>query len=132
MTRSDDFGKLILRFALGIMILLHGIAKIKGGVGFIMPMLAAHGIPGEAAYLAYVGEVLAPLLIIFGLFTRVGGWLIVINMLVALWLAHTAQLLQLNSGGGWALELQGMFLFTALALAFMHPGRLSLDAARGR
>ena len=29
----------------------------------------------------------------------------------------------LGKQGGWALELQGMFLFTALALMFMSPGR---------
>jgi putative oxidoreductase len=28
--------------------------------------------------------------------------------------------------GGWALELQGMFAFTALALVFMTPGRYAI------
>jgi len=28
--------------------------------------------------------------------------------------------------GGYALELQAMFLFTALALVFMHPGRYAM------
>ena len=33
-------------------------------------------------------------------------------MVVAILLAHTGQLGSLTNNGGWALELQGMFLFT--------------------
>ena len=39
---------------------------------------------------------------------------------------HGHQLLTLSSNGGWALELQGFFLFTALALIFLGPGRYKL------
>ena len=42
-------------------------------------------------------------------------------------LAHLAQLTSLNEQGGWALELQGMFLFTAIALLLMGPGRISIN-----
>jgi putative oxidoreductase len=47
-------------------------------------------------------------------------------MLFAIGLVHTGELLQLGKQGGWALELQGMFLFTALALMFMNPGRYAM------
>jgi putative oxidoreductase len=47
-------------------------------------------------------------------------------MLFAFALAHAAQLTSLNEQGGWALELQGMFLFTAIALVLMGPGRISV------
>ena len=40
MVKSDDTGKFILRVSLGVLILLHGIAKLQGGVGFISGMLA--------------------------------------------------------------------------------------------
>jgi putative oxidoreductase len=29
--------------------------------------------------------------------------------------------------GGWAIELQAMFLFTAIALALLGPGRFSVN-----
>jgi putative oxidoreductase len=32
---QSDLGKLVLRLALGILILLHGIAKLKGGLSGI-------------------------------------------------------------------------------------------------
>ncbi|MEJ7687802.1 MAG: DoxX family protein [Variovorax sp.] len=131
MIRSDDTGKLILRLAVGILILLHGIAKL-GGVGSISGMLASHGLPGALAYLVYVGEIVAPALLIIGLFTRPAAWIVVVNMLVAIWLVHMKDLSVLGKNGGWALELQGMFLFGALAIAFLGAGRFSLAGNSGR
>lgn len=124
---SDDAGKLILRLALGVLILLHGIAKLIGGVEGIGGMLQGVGLPAELAWAALIGEVLAPLLLIVGWHARVGAALIALNMLVALGLAHLSQLFTLNAQGGWALELQGMFLFTAIALMVMGPGRHSIN-----
>jgi putative oxidoreductase len=37
------------------------------------------------------------------------------------------QLGQLNAQGGWALELQGMFLFTAVAITLLGPGRYAIN-----
>jgi len=127
MTKSDDLGKLILRVALGVLILLHGLAKLSGkGVDGIGGMLASHGLPAVLAYLVYVGEIVAPVLLIVGLFTRPAAWVVAINMLVAIWLVHMPQLGSLNGQGGWALELQGMFLFSAVAIAFLGGGRLGI------
>lgn len=130
--RSDDTGKLILRLSLGILILLHGLSKLSTGVGGIAGMLSSHGIPGFVAYFVYVGEILAPLLIILGIASRLGGLIIAINMVVAIMLAHAGQLGGMTANGGWALELQGMYLFSALAIAFMGAGRFALAGANGR
>lgn len=124
---NDDAGKLILRLALGLMLLLHGISKITGGVGGITGMLQGVGLPSYLAFGVYVGEVLAPLLVVIGFYARVGAAVIVINMLVAIGLAHRQDLFALGEHGGWALELQGFFLFTALALALMGPGRFGIN-----
>lgn len=132
MNSSDDAGKLILRLALGIFVLLHGIAKLSSGVGFISGMLVTHGIPGEVAYLAYVGEILAPLLIIVGLFTRPAALIIAINLVVAVWLVHSAQILNIGKSGGLVLELEYIYLFAAIAVAFLGAGRFSVGGARGR
>ena len=132
MTRSDDTGKLILRLALGILILLHGIAKLSSGVSGVGGMLASHGLPSALAYLVYVGEIVAPALVIIGFYTRPAAWIIAINMVVAIWLVHLKELTVLGKNGGWALELQGMFLFTAIAVAFLGAGRLSVGGAAGK
>lgn len=132
MTRTDDTGKLILRLALGIMILLHGIAKISTGVSGVGGMLASHGLPSALAYLVYVGEIVAPVLVIIGFYTRPAAWIIAINMVVAIWLVHMKDLLVLGKNGGWALELQGMFLFAAVAVALLGAGRLSVGGSSGK
>jgi putative oxidoreductase len=123
----EDTGKLVLRLALGLLILLHGIAKIKGGIVGISGMVTGIGLPAWAAYGVYVGEVLAPIMVIVGFYSRVGAFIIFINMTFAVALSHRADLFMLNAkSGGYALELQAMFMFVALALTFMIPGRYAL------
>lgn len=124
---ADDIGKLILRLTLGVLILLHGIAKLFGGVGGIAGMVQGIGLPASVAYGAYIGEVLAPILVLVGWYARIGAGLIVINMFFAILLVHRQELLTLTPQGGWALELQGFFLFIALALVFIGPGRFSIN-----
>jgi putative oxidoreductase len=128
MTRSSsDLGRLLLRITLGVCILLHGIAKLQGGVDGIAQGLMAMGLPGFIAYGVYVGEIVAPLLVIVGWFSRIGAALIAINMVFAIAIAHSADLFKIGEHGGWALELQGMYLMTAIALALLGPGRFSIN-----
>ena len=125
---QQDFARLLLRLVLGVCILLHGIAKIRHGVGGIEQMLVAHGLPGILSWVALVGEVIGPLLLLLGWHARVGAILVAINMLFAIFLVHMGELFALNpQSGGWAIELQAMFLFTAIAVALLGPGRFSLN-----
>ncbi|WP_152205847.1 DoxX family protein [Marinobacter changyiensis] len=126
MLENADFGKLIIRLTLGGLMLFHGVAKLFNGISGIEGMLAGHGIPTIFAYGVFIGELIAPLMVILGYQTRIGALLIVFNMLVAIALAHGNELLALGRSGGWALELQGFFLFTALAVIFLGPGRYKL------
>lgn len=129
---KSDTAKLLLRLALGLLILLHGISKIRGGPGFILDVVEKAGLPEPFGYLVYVGEVLAPLLVILGLWTRAAALVIAINMVVAILLVHTGQLLQLSPEGGWALELQGLYLVVPIAIALLGAGRYSLGGIGGR
>ena len=122
-----DLAKLLLRLALGVTVLLHGVAKLRGGVDPIAGMLTAQGLPAALAYGAFLGEVLGPLLLIAGFHARIGAALVAVNMLFAIGLAHLGQLGMLNEQGGWALELQAMFLFSAIAVALLGPGRYSVN-----
>ncbi|MBA1233428.1 DoxX family protein [Pseudomonas stutzeri] len=129
---TDAMGKLVLRLSVGVLMLLHGIFKLQNGVGGIAGMLGSQGLPGFLAYGVYLGEVVGPVLVIIGLYTRVGAVLIIGNMLVALALAHSHELFSLGSMGGWALELQGMFLFGAVAIALLGAGKYSVGGVSGR
>ena len=124
---QNDLGRLILRVALGALVLLHGIAKLRGGMGGIVGMVESHGLPGVLGYGVLAGEVLGPLMLIAGFYARIGALLVAVNMMFAIALVHMGELTKLGESGGWALELQGMFLFTALALALLGPGRYSVN-----
>lgn len=125
---NENTGKLILRVTLGILMLLHGIAKMKSGTAPIGDMLVASGLPAFFQYGAYVGEVLAPVLLIAGYYARIGAWLVAVNMLFAIGLAHWGQLAEINpQSGGLAIESQYLFMATAIALALMGPGRYAVN-----
>jgi putative oxidoreductase len=117
-----------LRLTLGMLLLFHGVAKLlhPGSLEFINSQLTQLGLPTAVAYGVYVGEIVAPLMIILGVFARYGGLIVVINMIFAIVLVHTGDLLALTDHGGWRLELQGFYLFCGLAMVFLGSGRLAL------
>jgi len=125
---QEDTGKLILRLVLGLLVLLHGIAKLSGSFGMLADTVAKAGLPVFIAYGVYIGEVIAPLMLIVGWYSRIGAILIAVNMLFAIGLVHLPELFKLGESGGWALELQGMYLFAAVALALIGPGRYALNS----
>ena len=131
-TNAENLGKLVLRVSLGVLFLLHGLAKVFGGPAFITGLVAKAGLPPALGYLVYVGEVIAPLLVIVGLWTRAAAAVIAINMVVAVVLAHTNEFFTLSKSGGWALELQGLFFFAAVAVTLLGAGRLSVGGVGGR
>ena len=127
-----DTGKLVLRLTLGLLILLHGISKVMNGIDPILAGVTKAGLLQAFGYLVYVGEVLAPILIIIGFVTRPAALVIAINMIVAVYLVHTSQIFTLTKQGGWALELQGMYFFTAIAIALLGAGRFSVGGTANR
>ena len=120
-----DTGKLFVRLSVGGLMLFHGVAKIMhpGSLDFIGGMLAGYGLPAMLAYAVYIGEVLAPLMVIAGYQARLGGLIMVVNMLFALVLAHTGDFFSLSEHGGWMVELQMFYLLSALAVVFLGSGR---------
>lgn len=129
----DDQGKLVLRLTIGLLILMHGIAKLGGNVDWIAGMLGKAGLPAVLAYGVYIGEVLAPALLVAGLYTRAAALVVVVNMLFAIGLVHMGDLGKIiPETGAWALETQALFMFGALAIALLGAGRLSVGGINGR
>ncbi len=124
---SDDLGKLILRLMLGVLMLFHGYAKIVKGVSGIEGLLHSASLPGWIAYGVYIGEVIAPIMLILGFYARIGGLIVIVSMIFAVALAHSHQVFDLSRTGGWALELQGFFLLTGLVITLIGPGRFSIN-----
>src|SRR5690606_20309657 len=83
-SRTAPYAALVLRLALGIMFLAHGLTKVfvftpAGTAGFFQSI----GFPGFLAYPVMAFEVLGGLLLILGVFTRPIAMLAVVQLFVA-------------------------------------------------
>jgi putative oxidoreductase len=128
MNKNRDLGLLILRIAIGALMLLHGIAKLNG-LSFIEGMLNNAGLPGFLAYGVYITEIIAPLLILIGFRTRLASAVYVFGVLFALFLVHSADIFSLNANGGWEIELLGLYLFGSAALFFTGGGKIAVSSS---
>lgn len=128
---SDDIGKLISRLSVSVLLLFHGVAHLLNGIDPVKSAVTGHHWPVHLAYGVYLGELVGPVLVTIGLFSRIGGALIVINMLVAVYLTEMHSLLALKPGGGYALETEVFYLIGGLCVVLSGAGRFSLTGANG-
>ncbi len=126
MSDHPDLGKLLLRLTFGGLLLFHGEFKVVHGVGWIAHMLAAKGLPGFIAYGAYIGEIVAPAMVIVGLMTRPAAFVMAINMVVATLLVKMGALWHRTDVGAWSLETEVLYLLGALAIMFLGAGKYTL------
>lgn len=123
---TEDDAKFLLRITVAVVVLLHGLFKIQNpmAMDFVAGAFTSIGLPAFLAYLIYVGEVIAPLMLLAGYQTKIAALLIVINMTVAIVLVHLGQVLTRSEmGGGWAIELQALILVGALAVFALGKGK---------
>jgi putative oxidoreductase len=128
-----DTGKLILRLGVAILLAFHGISKITRGVAWMAGPLHAHHLPAFLSYGVYVAEVVAPILLIVGIFTRPAALVIAFELSMALFLVVGAKTFAITpQTGALGGELQFLYIFSALAIAFLGSGRFALLKGRGR
>ena len=121
--RHQHPGVLLLRFTVAGLMLFHGVAKLTHGLGPIKGLLAEAGLPAWIAFGVLIGEIVAPLFVIAGVWVRWAALIIAFNMVVAVALAHRADLFALGSSGAYGLEAQAFFLFGSLSIAWLAGGR---------
>jgi putative oxidoreductase len=125
------FGTLLLRVALGVTILPHGIQKTLGwwgGYGFTNTMNAftqMMGIPAPLALAAILAESLGALFLIFGLFTRLSAFAIGVTMVVAALKVHLASGFFMPNGIEFFIPVTAM----AIVLAVKGGGKWAADSA---
>ena len=128
----EDLGRLLLRLGVGGLLLLHGIYKVQNGIGFVTESVTQGGLPAFFAYGVYVGEVVAPVLVLIGILTRPAGLIIAFDMLVAIFLARRADVATIRPGGAWSIEAEMLFLLGGCAIACLGAGRFGLGTGRMR
>ncbi|MDW6001464.1 DoxX family protein [Vibrio mangrovi] len=121
-----DAAKLVLRVSFSLMFLLHGIHKIFAGTGFIQGLFIDLGLPAFLAYAAYLGEVVAPIMIILGLFTRFAATAMIGTSLVVIGLVHRDDFFSLNQFGAWEVEDIGTYLFASITILLLGSGKYAV------
>ena len=126
---SVDAGLLVLRLWTGLsLLLLHGWTKLSTfqqmASKFPDPLGVGHR---TSLTLALVGEVLCPILLVLGLFTRFGALGAAINMSVAFFLVHKGKLTGQGSG-----EMAFIYLASFVVLLVAGPGKFALDGSSGK
>ncbi|KAF0203827.1 MAG: hypothetical protein FD170_900 [Bacteroidetes bacterium] len=122
-----DAGLLILRLAVGILMLTHGIPKLLNfsqlvEAGTFLPVLGSATL---GLSLAIFAEVLMSLFLIAGLFTRIATLPLIVTMLVAAFVAHAGDPFSSK-------EPALLYLFPYIAILLAGPGKYSLDNVIGR
>lgn len=129
----NDAGKLILRLAVGGLMAFHGLSKLRHGVAWMAGPLSAHHLPSALAYGVYIAEVVAPVLLILGIFTRPAGLVIAFEMVMALYLVMDGRTFTLDKQtGALQSELQFLYLLGGIAIFFLGSGRYALSKGKGR
>ncbi len=127
----EDTGKLVLRLTTAGLILFHGISKIIHGAGFLGGALAAYHLPAFIGWGVYVGEVVAPLFMILGLWTRISSLVVMFNIAMAVFLVAYRNAFVLQRSGAWALESEAFFFLTALVVFLIGAGKYRLTRGEG-
>lgn len=129
---NNDLAKLILRISCGGILLFHGIHKVFVEIDHVKTILQTVGLPSFLAYGNIVGEFIAPIMVLLGYKTRIAALIIVFNMLLSVLLAHADIIFAVNDYGGWMIETNMLYFFSALALFFFGAGKYSVSRGEGK
>lgn len=127
-----DVALLVARVLLGVVLIAHGLQKF--GEWTIDGTAQAFGqmgvpLPGIAAPVAAVVELLGGVLLLVGAFSAVTGLIVALHMGVAAVLAHVSNGVFIENAG-W--ELVGLIAAAALAVGVAGAGRYSVDTVLNR
>ncbi len=127
---QEDLGKLLLRLTTGGLLLFYGVYKVMHGIAPVVDIVESNGLPGLVAYGTYLGEFVAPILVIAGVFTRLAAGVMAINMLAAILLAGRTALFSTGAFGAYALEVEAFFLLNAITILLLGPGRIAIGGRK--
>ena len=122
-----DVGILILRIALGIVLIPHGVYKFQRKQFFDKKWREEYGLPVGSVLLTGIVQVAGGLAIILGVYTSVAALIQVLVMVVATWVSiwkHREPFLSTPEGKGW--DVNFLLIGALIALIFLGSGEWSL------
>jgi putative oxidoreductase len=127
MLQQPDIAKLLLRLTLGVLILFHGVHKLIYGIDGVTSLVTNAGLPSFMAYGVYVGELIAPIFIILGLYGRIASGVLALNMFVAIYLAYGFSF-SLSKYGGLAWETPLLFFVMSILVILLGSGKYAVNS----
>jgi putative oxidoreductase len=126
-----SYAMLILRLALGAIMVAHGAQKLFGWFGGPGPegflgWMGSMGVPAAIGWLAIVAEFFGGIAVLLGAFARVGALMFAVNMLVAMFAVHAPHGFFMGGESGSGIEFTLMLLAASLAIVIAGPGRYAL------
>lgn len=120
---------LVLRLALGPVMMAHGLMKLRNGVDGFAGLVEKLGAPFPllTAYAVVAIEVVGGASLLIGLLARVWSSLTALLMLFTTLLVKLDAGLIAGQGQGTGAELDILILAGALAITLMGPGTVSVD-----
>lgn len=121
---APQYGALVLRLALGSLLLAHGLFKVLN-LGGVREYFASLGLPADLVLLVLAVELLAGLALIAGWRTRWAAFAVIPVLLGATW-AHAGNgWLFSGNGGGW--EFPALLVALAAVQALVGDGAYALS-----
>jgi len=125
--KNFDLGILFARLGLGVCLFMHGFAKILHGIGGVKSILTKAGLPEVMAYGSYAGEVVAPIMIILGIFSRIGALLVIGTSLTIMYAYYgLGNLFELTNVGGFKAEILYLYIALSLCIIFNGSGKYAI------
>lgn len=120
-SRTAPYAAFVMRVALGLMFLAHGLTKVlvftpAGTVGFFESI----GFPGLLAYPVMAFEVVGGLMLVLGVYTRWVAAVAVVQLLIASTVHFSNGWSFTNANGGW--EYPIYLAVTALVVTLLGDG----------
>lgn len=125
--RMQPLALVVLRLVLGAVMIGHGYHKVYGHLHEFAGYVQSLGIPAWLAYVSAFTEFVGGILLIVGLFTRIVGFAVLVDMMVAIAKVHWKHGFMGNGGYEFPLALWAI----AVALIFFGAGAISIDGIRG-
>lgn len=121
--RLQPLALLVLRVALGAIMIGHGYGKVFGGLHKHAEFVASLGMPGWLGYVSAAAEFLGGILLVVGFVTRIAALAVCIDLCVAIFKVHLHNGLLGQNGYQFPLALAAM----AFAIIFFGSGPIALD-----
>lgn len=122
-----NLGQFLLRLTVGVLMLPHGIAKLLNGHDKIIAQLQEQNLPSFLWLGVPIAEIVAPICLILGIFTRVSSTLIILTMIMTFILVHGAVGFAVNlDKGAFNAELSLFYMFTSFVIILIGPGNYSI------